>query len=86
MRRLALRARADDRTTAGVTAEKLPVEINKRNVWRIAERIVSNELEARGFRVSALNKQGLAANADLLASRCKFARNSDPVRGGFRVQ
>lgn len=48
---------------------EIPVEINRRNVWRIAERIVSNELEGRGFRVSALNKEGQAANADLLASR-----------------
>ena len=41
--------------------------INAKNVGRIAERIVANELEARGFRVSDLNKEGLAANADLLA-------------------
>ena len=38
--------------------------ITKQNVGRIAERIVSNELEARGFRVSDLNKEGAAANAD----------------------
>jgi hypothetical protein len=43
------------------------VAIDQRNVGRIAERIVSNELEARGFRVSDLNHEGLAANADLLA-------------------
>lgn len=43
------------------------MEINSRNVGRIAERIVANELEARGFRVSDLNKDGLAANADLVA-------------------
>jgi Holliday junction resolvase len=43
------------------------MEINKRNVGRIAERIVSNELEARGFRVSDLNSDGTAANPDLLA-------------------
>src|SRR3981189_3515821 len=41
--------------------------IERRNVGRIAERIVSNELEARGFRVSDLNSDGTAANADLLA-------------------
>jgi len=41
--------------------------VNARNVGRIAERIVANELEAHGFRVSDLNKEGLAANADLLA-------------------
>ncbi len=33
----------------------------------IAERIVANELEVRGFRVSDLNSDGTAANADLLA-------------------
>lgn len=43
------------------------MQINQRNVGRIAERIVSNELEARGFRVSDLNSDGTAANADLLA-------------------
>ena len=36
---------------------------------RIAERIVANELEYLGFRVSDLNKEGTAANADLLAAR-----------------
>ena len=41
--------------------------IDRFNVGRIAERIVSNELEARGFRVSELDRRGLAANADLLA-------------------
>jgi hypothetical protein len=40
----------------------------QRNVGRIAERIVANELEARGFRVTDLNKDGLSANADLLAA------------------
>ncbi len=43
--------------------------IGKHNVGRIAERIVANELEARGFRVSDLNKEGTAANADLVAIR-----------------
>jgi hypothetical protein len=43
------------------------MEISKRNVGRIAERIVANELEFRGFRVSDLNSDGTAANADLLA-------------------
>jgi hypothetical protein len=42
-------------------------EITSLNVGRIAERIVANELEARGFRVSDLNKHGAAANADLVA-------------------
>jgi hypothetical protein len=41
--------------------------ISKTNVGRIAERIVSNELEYHGFRVSDLNKEGTSANADLLA-------------------
>ena len=43
------------------------IDITSKNVGRIAERIVANELEARGFRVSDLNKEGVAANADLLA-------------------
>ncbi|HEY4359372.1 MAG TPA: hypothetical protein VGN17_00285 [Bryobacteraceae bacterium] len=43
--------------------------INKQNVGRIAERIVSNELEYRGYRVSDLNKEGTSANADLLAAK-----------------
>lgn len=46
-----------------------PIGINRKNVGRIAERIVSNELEFRGFRVSDLNKEGTSANADLLAAR-----------------
>lgn len=41
--------------------------IGKSNVGGIAERIVANELEYRGFRVSDLNKEGVSANADLLA-------------------
>jgi hypothetical protein len=45
------------------------IGINKHNVGRIAERIVSNELGFRGFRVSDLNKEGTSANADLLAAR-----------------
>jgi hypothetical protein len=43
------------------------IHIGRHNVGRIAERIVSNELEAHGFRVSDLNSDGTAANADLLA-------------------
>jgi hypothetical protein len=43
--------------------------IGSQNVGQIAERIVANELEARGFRVSDLNKEGTAANADLVAIR-----------------
>jgi hypothetical protein len=45
------------------------IGVNRYNVGRIAERIVSNELEYRGFRVSDLNKEGTSANADLLAAR-----------------
>jgi hypothetical protein len=41
--------------------------INDENVGRIAERIVANELEFRGFRVSDVNKEGTAANVDLIA-------------------
>jgi hypothetical protein len=43
------------------------IKIGSHNVGRIAERIVANELEARDFRVSDLNKDGMAANADLVA-------------------
>src|SRR2546430_16027792 len=42
--------------------------IDRLTVGRIAERIVANELEARGFRVTDLNKDGVSANADLLAA------------------
>jgi hypothetical protein len=42
-------------------------QIGKSNVGRIAERIVANELEYRGFTVRDLNLEGLAANVDLLA-------------------
>jgi hypothetical protein len=51
----------------GLTRKRIMIEITQRNVGRIAERIVANELEARGFRVSDLNSDGTAANADLLA-------------------
>jgi hypothetical protein len=43
--------------------------MSQRNVERIATRIVANELEFRGFRVTDLNKEGLAPNVDLLAAR-----------------
>lgn len=46
----------------------MTIDINKNNVGRVAERIVANELETRGFRVSDLNKGGPSANADLLAA------------------
>ena len=45
------------------------IRIYRQNVGRIAERIVANELEYRGFRVSDLNKEGTSANADLLAAK-----------------
>jgi hypothetical protein len=41
------------------------------NVHRIAERIVCNELESRGFRISDLNKKGTSANADLPAAKAR---------------
>lgn len=47
------------------------LKIERGNVGRIAERIVANELEYRGYRVSDLNKEGLSANADLIASNHK---------------
>ena len=42
-------------------------QVGKANVGRIAERIVANELEIRGFSVSDLNRDRVAANADLIA-------------------
>lgn len=44
------------------------LNVNRGNVGRIAERIVANELEAQGFRVSDLNRHGISANADLIAA------------------
>ena len=49
----------------------MDLKIERGNVGRIAERIVANELEYRGYRVSDLNKEGLSANADLIASNHK---------------
>lgn len=43
--------------------------LNKFVVGKIAERIVMNELEVRGYRATDLNKDGLSANADVLASK-----------------
>jgi predicted AAA+ superfamily ATPase len=43
------------------------INITGGNVGRIAERIVANELEARGFRVSDVNKDRVETNVDLLA-------------------
>lgn len=36
---------------------------------KIAERIVMNELESRGYRTTDLNKDGLSANSDILAAK-----------------
>jgi hypothetical protein len=58
----------DTRSDANIRAVK-EIGVNKTNVGRIAERIVSNELEYHGFRVSDLNKEGTSVNADLLAAR-----------------
>lgn len=44
-------------------------EIGSAALGRIAERIVANELERLGFRVTALNREGNSDNADLLAAR-----------------
>jgi hypothetical protein len=54
-----------ERTGLGQTW--IRIGINKDNVGSIAERIVSDELEYRGYRVSNLNNEGLSANDDLLA-------------------
>ena len=43
------------------------LEVGKKGIGRIAERIVANELEFNGFSVRDLNLEGLAANVDLLA-------------------
>lgn len=43
--------------------------LDKRVTGKIAERIVMNELEAYGYRATDLNKDGLSANADLLAAK-----------------
>lgn len=45
------------------------MEINRYNVGKIAERIVMNELEAHGYGATDLNKDRLAANADVLAAK-----------------
>ncbi len=54
-----------------MAAKTATSKIGRENVGRIAERIVSNALEARGFRVTDLNSDGLSANADLLAAKNK---------------
>jgi len=50
-------------------SEGIGPKIGKRNVGKIAERIVANELESCGFLVRDLNLEGISANADLLAMR-----------------
>jgi hypothetical protein len=57
--------------------------INQHNVGRIAEGIVSNELEYRGIRASALNKEGASAKADLLATKVADSGNR-AWRTGFQ--
>lgn len=61
------------------------IKIERKNVGRLAERIVANELEARGFRVSDLNSDGLSANADLLASGYDVTRQIQ-VKGATNAQ
>lgn len=51
------------------TRETTDMLLNKRSVGKIAERIVMNELEVRGYQTTDLNKDGLRANADILASK-----------------
>jgi hypothetical protein len=67
--------------------------VKRENVGRLAERIVANELEWRGFRVSDLNKDGLSPNVDLIAAGhgnvwqiCHSASNFDPLSRGIGVQ
>jgi len=43
--------------------------IGKESVGKIAERIIANELEYRGFLVRDLNLERIAANVDLLAAK-----------------
>lgn len=43
--------------------------ITKQSIGKIAERIVMNELEFRGYRATDLNKDGLSANSDILAAK-----------------
>ena len=43
--------------------------LTKQSIGKIAERIVMNELESRGYRATDLNKDGLSANSDILAAK-----------------
>ncbi len=43
--------------------------LSRYSIGKIAERIVMNELEARGYRATDLNKDGLSANSDVLAAK-----------------
>jgi len=45
------------------------VLIEQKNIGKIAERIVMNEFEARGFRATDLNKDGSSPNADIMIAK-----------------
>ncbi|MFZ1075713.1 MAG: hypothetical protein WAN50_05060 [Minisyncoccia bacterium] len=45
------------------------MSLNKISIGKIAERIVMNELESRGYRTTDLNKDGMSANSDILAAK-----------------
>ena len=45
------------------------MSLTKQSIGKIAERIAMNELEARGYRATDLNKDGLSANSDILAAK-----------------
>ncbi len=55
--------------TSSIERPDVATSVDKRSVGKIAERIVMHELEARGYRVTDLNKDGLSANADLIAAK-----------------
>jgi hypothetical protein len=48
---------------------KKTTAVNGARTGRIGERLAANELEERGFSVTSLNKEGNAANADLIATK-----------------
>lgn len=43
--------------------------LDKHNIGKIAERIIMNEFESRGYRATDLNKDGLSANSDILVAK-----------------
>lgn len=59
--------------------------INRHNVGRIAERIVSNELEYRGFRVSDLNKEGTSCGSSRGQGRQDVADSGEGRDRGQRM-